>query len=342
MREYIILNYFNRDGNVSFSSERREFESSDNMKPILIQEYAEYYKDDSAFVRTKITALPNGVIDYELSERMSAVREMCELGHKVRANTKIRNRQPLRVAYVSFADRDIQDYMLYCDMGDYVDIIKDELNVLNVVFMDEEFEKTLFDYNLKPNFRALGPKGYGKQAQVLKEYLAKMDADNKNMIVGALKKGDSITVLDIPLVYSDIELEINPKPNLMSASHKVGAIVLDTKLDDELLSFGFVADFRSCVQNIRKTANLDLTDKIFLKVYCNPNRASMIGCHSYALKKDLLATDITFDPLVECDTTVAHKFFFHNGTLKSSDQVEGVEEKELDKEEFYVTLYKEA
>ena len=179
-REYIVHKFFNHEGKTYSSSERRVFDTLDDMKPALVQEYAEYYKDDPEFIRVKIQALPQGDIDFELGERMTAIREMCELGNKVRATTKIRNRQPLRHAYVSFANRDVQEYMTYLDRGDYSEMIMDELNVLEVKFMDDDFEAKVFDYNIKPNFRALGPKGYGKQAQALKIFIQAMGVEERN------------------------------------------------------------------------------------------------------------------------------------------------------------------
>ena len=63
----------------------------------------EQYKDDPSF---KLLSVSNERFD--LSDRVKAVREMFELGHKVRAETKIRNRQPLRKAYILFSDPKIQ------------------------------------------------------------------------------------------------------------------------------------------------------------------------------------------------------------------------------------------
>src|SRR5271154_395940 len=133
-REYTVWKTFNRNGSVISLGEKRKFNSLDDMKPSLIQEYNDLYKDDPEFVRASVVALPYKSIDFELMERMHATRDMCELGNKVRASTKIRNRQPLRYAYVSFSNRDIQDYMIYQDRREeFSDIIKDELNVLDVI-----------------------------------------------------------------------------------------------------------------------------------------------------------------------------------------------------------------
>jgi isoleucyl-tRNA synthetase len=310
------------------------------MKPALVKEYTEQYKDDKVFSKVIVSSISQGFVDYELMDRMNATREMCELGHKVRAATKIRNRQPLRNAYVSFIDPAIQEYMIYIDCGknDYADTIKDELNVFDIQFLDAATEKKIFDYNLKPNFRSLGPKGYGKQAQGLKNSLNSMKTEERNDLYYKLKAGETVIVDSIPLVFADVEVELNAKEGFMSASDKVGAIILDTALDDNLLEAGFIADFRSAIQNVRKEAALNITDKIFLEVYCEPKRSTLLHTHAHKLAKELLATDIKFfspdDNVVD-----GHKFCFHGGLLKTPDQVANKEE--LDKETFVVKLYRE-
>lgn len=343
-REYKVRKYY--EGWGWTIPEYLSYDTMDDMKPVIMKEY-EQYRNDASFTRVSIEALPLGEIDFELNDRMHAIRDMCELGHKVRANTKIRNRQPLQYAYVSFLDKDIQNYMLHEDRNkNFADILKDELNVLNVIFMDETAECAVFDFILKPNFRVLGPKGFGKQAQSLKSLIQSTDKDSlttdeKNELYSRLKRGEVVRLLGVPLTYSDVEVEFAPKDGFMSASNKVGAIVLNTTLDEHLQQLGFVADFRSSVQNIRKIADLGITDKIFLEVFCEDHRAKTLDAFSYSLRRELLATDIKFFPVANFNRKVAHQFFFHGGALKSATQVQELDAAELDKEPFYVNLYKE-
>lgn len=282
-------------------------------------------------------------------DMMDKVRELCELGHKVRAESKIRTRQPLRSAYVSFTDKAlVKDDELFF-------LIKEELNVFDVIVMDEKSELNVFNYIVKPNFRVLGPKGYGKQAQALKALTNPTQADlgkgdvipfttqEHNDLYNKLKKGETVQLLGIPLTLADVEIELSPKENFKSSSSKVGAIVLDTTLDEHLYQLGFIADFRAAVQNIRKYANLHVTDRIYLEVFCEAKRTKALESFSPSLRKDLLATDIKFFPPTEVNEANAHKFYFHAGSLKTSTQVEEnqVDSAELDKEPFYVNLYKE-
>lgn len=319
------------------------FEDDIDHRRFIEDELREEFAQDSKYKLVCIT-VHDSAIDYDLIDRMRAVREMCELGHKVRASTKIRNRQPLRNAYVAFADRAIQDYMVYVDCGknEYADIIGDELNVLNVEFIDEAIEAKIFNYNLKPNFRVLGPKGFGKQAQKLKVFLQSMEASERNDLHNKLRAGEAITLLDVPLTYGDVEVEFSSKEGYISASGKTGAIVLDTNIDEPLSELGFMAEFRSAVQNMRKVANLNMTDKIFLEVFCEAHKANVLDKFKLKLEKELLSTGIKFFPPCEVDVTRAHRFYFHNGSLKSPAQVkeDSIPESELD-DQLFVNLYKE-
>jgi hypothetical protein len=327
-----------------------DYDEDINGKTKLIAEFSKFYEKDPNFKVLGVYASPTGLVDWDLMERMKCVREMCELGRKVRANTGIRNRQPLARGYVAFANQDVQSYMLFIDAGgkrEYMDMLEDELNVINIDVIDETVSNQIFNFNIKPNFRSLGPKGYGKQAQGLKATLQGMSIEQKNEIHTQLKSGQVVEMSGVPLTLADVEVEFCPKENFTSSSGKVGAIVLDTTMNETLLELGFVAEFRSAAQALRREANLELTDKIFLEIFCSAKRANILEKHSSKLLKDLVSTGIRFFPPAEVDEKLAHRLFFHGEILKTERQIEEAEReakldrKELSSEPFYVALYKE-
>lgn len=318
MREYTVLyQATDDDGTVHNWTSFASYNSVENRSEQLSREYAEIYKADPNFKILNITCLPTDKIDPELSKRMQAVREMCELGHKVRAETKIRNRQPLRSANVIFTDKSVQDYMIYIDCGkrDFENILSSELNVDVVNFVDDI--DSFFDYNLKPNFRTLGKKGFGKLAQKLKEYLAIASNDKKLELMHHLKH-ETVELMDIPLTMEDIEVEYIPKKGYASSNSKVGAIILDTNISDTLFDRGLIADFRSLMQGIRKEANLKLTDRISLEVFCELKTSESLQRFGHSLERDLLATSIKYHTLADFDPKnedLAHKVQLDNKTI---------------------------
>lgn len=261
------------------------------------------YEDVPGFSIVSVNANSQNAIDYALIDRMKATRLICELGRHIRAEAKIKNRQPLRKAYVAFSNKEVSDYMIYLDGAkqEYASIIQDELNVFDVEWVAEDTNR-FFDYSLKPNFRTLGKKGFGKQAQVLKIDLVKMGNEESNALYAKLKAGETVVVLGVPLTFEDVESGLRPKPGYAAASDKVGAIILDTKLDDFLLDRGFVAEFRSEMQQLRKDAKLQLTDRIAVEVLFEFDRSrNSVANMVDSLKKTILATDMTLLSLSEFD-----------------------------------------
>ena len=282
----------NDNGSVSLWNAFASDDSPYDMSEALKQDYSEMHKDDPNYRLVDIVRQSIGEIDYDLIERMRATRDMCELGNKVRAEVKIRNRQPLATAYVLFAKQSVHNYMLYVDNknDEYVGIISDELNVDNVIFITDTNQFT--DINLKPNFRVLGKRGFGKQAQLLKTALVSLSATEKRALHASLEKQELVSMSGIDLVLSDLEVEFVSKPGFASASNKTGVIVLDTTLTPELLARGWLADFKSALQNLRKEIGLNLTDRVFIEVWAPNKERELISKHLPKLKKELLANDI--------------------------------------------------
>jgi isoleucyl-tRNA synthetase len=291
---------------------------SPNKSEALALEYKDQYKDDKNFKIFSIEEKSsNPYIDVALSKRMDAVRDICELGNKIRSASKIRNRQPLKNAYIIFKDPDVHDYMIYLDgrKDEYRTIISEELNVFNVKFVDENEFDIIFDYQLKPNFRTLGPKGYGKQAQYLKTYLSTISKAASNELYRKLKLGEAVYIAEVPLTISDVEVDFVAKENYSSAHSKSGTVILDLNLDEKLLDRGFAADFRSIVQGIRKENNLRLDDRISLEVYCDGNQTRALKNNYDWLARGLLAKDMKFFEKEKANLELAHKVEIDNNML---------------------------
>lgn len=324
-REYIVHYQISNNDRITKISSTISCSGMEDHSKSLVQDYQEFYSHDPNFKILSIYMKPTDNIDWELNNRMRAVRQMCDLGRRVRADAKLRNRQPLRAAHIIFSDQKVQDYMIFidCRKYEYVNILKNELNVLDVDFVEGDNRDKFFNYDLKPNFRTLGSKGLGKKAQDLKSILSIKSVSDKNDLYKRLNSGDKEYLADIELTIDDLEVFFVSKVNYASASQLgVGAIILDIALDKRLIEEGLVAEFRSSIQNIRKTTKLDLTDRIFLEVFCEDNNAKALANHTIKLKKDLLATGIDFFPFEKADKSVAH-------------------EVDIDDKKFLVHLYKE-
>ncbi len=192
------------------------------------------------------------LIDKEAEERMDLVRDLVTLGRASRESAKIKVRQPLQRILVDGKHREL--------IEDLVPLIKEELNVKEVVFADHLDE--YMDYALKPNFRVLGPI-LGPKMKTFQKVLAGLNASE---VAPKIEAGESVTIdLD------GEDFEINSENVLVTANAKEGYnimmennlfVILDTTLTQELIDEGLAREFVSKVQQMRKNYDFEVTDNI--------------------------------------------------------------------------------
>ncbi len=210
--------------------------------------------EPSASVHLQDWPAPSGVAaDAELLESMAVARELVSLGRAARSEAGLRVRQPLRRAVVFVAPGTVRPP---------AGLVEDELNVDRV-----EFTTSLagvLAYELKPNFRALGPR-LGERVRALPAALAALDASEA---ARALEGGEGLRVeLDgeaVELSAEEVELRVRPERGF--AVHRKGAMVvaLDLELDEELRRRGLVRDLVRELQELRKERGLSVADHVAL------------------------------------------------------------------------------
>ncbi len=192
-------------------------------------------------------------IDPKLEADMDEVLQIVVLGRAARNGSNRKNRQPLRVMYVQ-AENVLADY--------YTEIIRDELNLKSVEFVDKELD--LVDYSFKPQLKTLGPK-FGKRLGEVRNVLAALD--------GAAAKAELDETGFVTLALSDGEVKLPPEDLLIETSQKEGyftvsdrgiTVTLDINLTPELEEEGFVREIISKVQTQRKEAGFEVLDRIAL------------------------------------------------------------------------------
>ena len=196
--------------------------------------------------------------DEALENRMNLVRQVVTLCRSIRNEANIKVRQPLERAIVVM-DNSKQRKVL----EDLESIIREEINVHQIEYMDQVSD--LMVKKAKPVFKALGPKFGTKVNQI-----AEMIREFGDQEIGRLESGETIKMdreknknafIDI----NDIEVEMEAKENLIVQSEDGLAVALDTRLTDTLIAEGMAREFVNRVQNMRKEAGFDVTDRI--KVY---------------------------------------------------------------------------
>jgi isoleucyl-tRNA synthetase len=226
-------------------------------------------------------------IDRALGAKMRAVRELVSLGLQVRTQAKLKVRQPLRSAHLIVADPALRD-----SLAASVAMIKEELNVVDVHFVPEKDVRSYVEYSLKPNFRTLGQRGLGKQAQELKKTMAALAPEEAARLAAALASG-SATLGGVELSREDVEIAFSTKEGFAAAGGRVGVVVLETTLDDTLREMGFARELQNRVQNARKEMGLEFTDRVHLSVIGSPRVLAIVEKNKTELAREVLAVDIS-------------------------------------------------
>ena len=223
-------------------------------------------------------------VDAELEKNMDIVLNIVGLGRTARNGANIKNRQPLGSMLVNAGVGVSLDG--YC-----ADIIKEELNVKEITFVDEAND--LVSYNFKPQLKTLGPK-YGKQLGEIRNLLAELDgtAAKKELDAnGCIKL--NISIGEIELTADDLLIETIQKSGLFSVSDFGVTVAIDTELTPELIEEGFVREIISKIQTMRKDADFNVTDRIIISVAGNDKIAELI-----TKNKDMIFTTVVADEIV--------------------------------------------
>ena len=191
-------------------------------------------------------------IDEPLSREMRAVREIVSLGLQVRTANKLRVRQPLAAAEVVLTDAELAPRVLA-----HEGLVRDELNVHELHLARDA--GAYVTYQVKPNFRALGPR-VGKRMPALKAALAAADGA---ALLRELEANGRVTLAvdgePLELGPDEIAVSLEAREGFAAAAGAAGVVVLHTALSDALIEEGLFREVLNRVQTFRKELDLEYT-----------------------------------------------------------------------------------
>ena len=225
--------------------------------------------------------------DPELEAGMEAVRRTVELGRAARAHSKVKIRQPLRKAVVvaTAEERPAIERL--------ADIVASELNVKAIEFVAEESD--LVSYRVKPNFPALGPR-FGKDMPKVKAAVEGLDAEHVTAALeGGGQVGISIDGHDHTLGADDLTMVMEPLEGYEVEAEAGHAVALALELDDELRAEGLAREIVHAVQNARKSAGLDVSDRIQLSLDGGGEVLDVARAHEAYISGETLASSVSYE-----------------------------------------------
>ena len=226
------------------------------------------------------------LIDEELTADMAAVRRIVELGRTGRATSGVRNRQPLAAALVS-APRFVN---LAADLRQQ---IADELNVAAVQSLSEA-AGDLVDLSVKANFRSLGRR-FGKQTPVVAKAITAAPAADLAVAVrefGAYPmQVDGVG--DLEVTAEDVIITETPREGWNVVSESGETVALDLHITDHLRRAGTARELIRFIQESRKNAGLEVTDRIVLRwSAADEHAAAALSEHAALIADEVLATGL--------------------------------------------------
>ena len=197
-------------------------------------------------------------IDIDLEERMEIAQKLSSMVLSIRKKESIKVRQPLQKMMVPVLDPKFKR-----QLKEVKSLILSEVNVRALQYLEET--AGVLVKKIKPDFKKLGPK-YGKQMKTVAEAVNQMSQEQITQLEQngsiALDLSDSSIILDI----ADVEISSEDIPGWLVATEGKYTVALDIQLNNELLNEGIARELVNRIQNFRKEAGFEVTDKIDVMV----------------------------------------------------------------------------
>ncbi len=225
------------------------------------------------------------VINDKLNREMGLVMRLASLGHAARNKANRKVRQPLLEVAFAVGNRDEMRVV-----EEHADLLEEELNVKHVRLLNAAGEAVSFALNPLP--KQLGQK-YGNLFPELRKAILALDVDKTapELLAGQSVKV-SITSGEYEILPEEIEVRVTAKSGYSVAADGAYLAALVTDLTPELVKEGLAREFVRRVQDLRKSADLDIADRIHLYYTATPGLLEAVSAFADYVKGETLAVDL--------------------------------------------------
>ncbi len=239
-------------------------------------------------------------IDEELEQSVELAKKIIKSVRNLRVKLKLPNKQPLKSIKIISNDENIFE-----NLNLISELIKNEINVKKIIY-DRNVEEWI-NYEFKPNFQILGPKlgnDIGKVSNFLK------NLSNEDLL--KLLKKTPIDVAGIKIEPNELLLNLTKKQTIPEQDIIENfSVILDTRIDEELLSERFSRELISFVQKERKSFGLDVSDRIDLLITTKDEFViSSIKKYSKYIRNETLTINLNFEKKVATEIILDKKISF--------------------------------
>ena len=224
------------------------------------------------------------LINSDLQNQMQIVRSVVELGRTARADSKMRNRQPLPRALISTDAWKLLTLELR-------EQISQELNVKELTDMANQGD--LVSVSVKGAFKNLGKK-HGANTQTVANALQLVDPAK---LVAEIRSSGSAIVkvagVEVAIEIDDLVITETPTTGWAVATNDGVSVALDLTLTEDLILEGLARETIRLIQETRKSLGLEVTDRIQVTYQAESQLASAISRHSTEIAEEVLAVALT-------------------------------------------------
>ena len=201
-----------------------------------------------------LTDLPEtGEIDKELELKMELAQHVVYLTRAIRAKSNLKVRQPLKKLMV-VVDKNKKD-----SLAKMKEVILEEVNIKELEIVEDD--SVIVHKSAKPNFKTVGPK-FGNKVKSVTEKIKNFTSSE----IISLEKGNPVSIhIDgesIDIGFEDVEILSEQIAGWIVESENGLTVAVDTQLTKELIAEGLAREFVNRIQNMRKDAGFQVTDKI--------------------------------------------------------------------------------
>ena len=237
-------------------------------------------------------------IDRKLEEKIKYAQIISSLTLSLRAKEKIKVRQPLNRILIPVNGDEEKNIINSVSQE-----IKREVNVKNIEYI--EGESDLLVKSIKPNFKKLGPQ-YGKHMKEISAQTGLLD----NSKISELEKTGKIDLFinkkSITFDISDFDISSKDIEGWLVANEANITVALDITIDQELMDEGIAREIVSKIQNLRKSNNFEVTDRIKLGFTGDSKIKKAINNNIEYIKTETLSNSVDFD----IETIGGHEILF--------------------------------
>ena len=216
----------------------------------------------------------------KIEEKMDLVRDLISLGRNAREEAKIKVRQPISEVIIDSKNKSI--------ISDLVELIKEELNVKEVVFEDNL--GTYINFIVKPNFKEVG-KILGPKIKEFQEVLSKLGMDEVNKLRNEENVVVNLSGEEFTIEASMVDIRVESKEGFDATYKDNNFIVLNTKLTEELINEGLARETISKIQQIRKNNGFEITDRVKVSYEASEEYSKAIDKFIPTIKDETLAIE---------------------------------------------------